>query len=140
MSPALPKGYQISQFDLPLSVEGWLEIPGDDGSPKRIGIRRAHLEEDTGSLLHAGRATLIDFNRSGVPLLEIVSDPDLRSATESLAYLEALRERLVYSRVAGFKLEGGGAPFHGNVSIRFQGNGGTPRPPPNPTPKPPTFP
>ena len=70
MYPDLPKGYQISQFDLPLSVNGYLEIPGDDGTPKRVGIRRAHLEEDTGSLLHAGGATLIDFNRSGVPLLE----------------------------------------------------------------------
>ena len=127
--PDLPKGYQISQFDLPLSVEGWLEIPGDDGKPKRVGIRRAHLEEDTGSLLHAGGATLIDFNRSGVPLLEIVSEPDLRSATESLAYLEALRERLVYSGVAGFKLEEGGARFDVNVSIRFAEDGETRWPP-----------
>ncbi len=111
MYPDLPKGYQISQFDLPLSVGGWLEIPADDGSTKRIGIRRAHLEEDTGSLLHAGGATLVDFNRSGVPLLEIVSEPDLRSVGESLAYLEALRERLVYAGVAGFKLEEGGARF-----------------------------
>lgn len=119
MYPDLPKGYQISQFDLPLSVNGWLEIPADDGSTKRVGIRRAHLEEDTGSLLHAGGATLIDFNRSGVPLLEIVSEPDLRSVGESLAYLEALRERLVYAGVAGFKLEEGGARFDVNVSIRF---------------------
>jgi len=119
MYPDLPKGYQISQFDLPLSVNGWLEIPGDDGSTKRVGIRRAHLEEDTGSLLHAGGATLVDFNRSGVPLLEIVSEPDLRSVGESLAYLEALRERLVYAGVAGFKLEQGGARFDVNVSIRF---------------------
>jgi len=119
MYPDLPKGYQISQFDLPLSVSGWLEIPADDGSTKRVGIRRAHLEEDTGSLLHAGGATLVDFNRSGVPLLEIVSEPDLRSVGESLAYLEALRERLVYAGVAGFKLEQGGARFDVNVSIRF---------------------
>ena len=129
MYPDLPKGYQISQFDLPLSVKGFLEIPGDDGMPKRIEIRRAHLEEDTGSLLHAGGATLIDFNRSGVPLLEIVTEPDLRSATESLAYLEALRERLVYAGVAGFKLEQGGARFDVNVSIRFDQNGKTEWPP-----------
>jgi len=129
MYPDLPKGYQISQFDLPLSVNGWLEVPGDDGSIKRVGIRRAHLEEDTGSLLHAGGATLVDFNRSGVPLLEIVSEPDLRSVPESLAYLEALRERLVYAGVAGFKLEEGGARFDVNVSIRFDADGATHWPP-----------
>jgi len=129
MYPDLPKGYQISQFDLPLSVKGFLEIPGDDGAAKRVGIRRAHLEEDTGSLLHAGGATLIDFNRSGVPLLEIVTEPDLRSASESLAYLEALRERLVYAGVAHFKLEEGGARFDVNVSIRFDENGTTRWPP-----------
>ena len=129
MYPDLPKGYQISQFDLPLSVNGWLEIPADDGSTKRVGIRRAHLEEDTGSLLHAGGATLIDFNRSGVPLLEIVSEPDLRSVGESLAYLEALRERLVYAGVAGFRLEEGGARFDVNVSIRFDEGGETRWPP-----------
>ncbi len=129
MYPDLPKGYQISQFDLPLSISGWLDIPADDGSTKRVGIRRAHLEEDTGSLLHAGGATLVDFNRSGVPLLEIVSEPDLRSVGESLAYLEALRERLVYAGVAGFKLEEGGARFDVNVSIRFTEDGETRWPP-----------
>jgi len=129
MYPDLPKGYQISQFDLPLSVKGYLEIPGDDGATKRVGIRRAHLEEDTGSLLHAGGATLIDFNRAGVPLLEIVTEPDLRSARESLAYLEALRERLVYAGVAHFKLEEGGARFDVNVSIRFEEDGTTCWPP-----------
>ena len=129
MYPDLPKGYQISQFDLPLSVNGWLEVPADDGSTKRVGIRRAHLEEDTGSLIHAGGATLVDFNRSGTPLLEIVSEPDLRSVGESLAYLEALRERLVYAGVAGFKLEEGGARFDVNVSIRFEEGGHTRWPP-----------
>jgi aspartyl-tRNA(Asn)/glutamyl-tRNA(Gln) amidotransferase subunit B len=110
-------------------VNGWLEIPADDGSTKRVGIRRAHLEEDTGSLIHAGGATLVDFNRSGTPLLEIVSEPDLRSVGESLAYLEALRERLVYAGVAGFKLEEGGARFDVNVSIRFDEGGETRWPP-----------
>ncbi|MDQ6857857.1 MAG: Asp-tRNA(Asn)/Glu-tRNA(Gln) amidotransferase subunit GatB [Chloroflexota bacterium] len=129
MYPDLPKGYQISQFDLPLSVGGWLDIPADDGPTKRVGIRRAHLEEDTGSLLHAGGATLVDFNRSGVPLLEIVSEPDLRSVGECLAYLEALRERLVYAGVAAFKLEEGGARFDVNVSIRFSEDGETRWPP-----------
>jgi aspartyl-tRNA(Asn)/glutamyl-tRNA(Gln) amidotransferase subunit B len=130
MYPDLPKGYQISQFDLPLSVNGWLEIPADDGSTKRVGIRRAHLEEDTGSLLHAGGATLVDFNRSGTPLLEIVSEPDLRSVGESRAYLEGLRERLVYAGVAAFKLEEGGARFDVNVSIRFAEPDGETRWPP----------
>ncbi|GAC1702394.1 MAG: Asp-tRNA(Asn)/Glu-tRNA(Gln) amidotransferase subunit GatB [Candidatus Limnocylindrales bacterium] len=127
--PDLPKGYQISQFDLPLSVSGWLEIPADGGGTKRVGIRRAHLEEDTGSLLHAGGATLVDFNRSGVPLLEIVSEPDIRSSREALAYLESLREHIIYAGVAGFRLEEGGARFDVNVSIRFDEDGQTRWPP-----------
>jgi len=127
--PDLPKGYQISQFDLPLSVSGWLEIPADTGGTKRVGIRRAHLEEDTGSLLHSGGATLVDFNRSGVPLLEIVSEPDIRSSAEALAYLELLRENIVYAGVAGFRLEEGGARFDVNVSIRFTEDGETRWPP-----------
>ena len=127
--PDLPKGYQISQFDLPLSVGGWIEIPADGGGTKRVAIRRAHLEEDTGSLLHAGGATLVDFNRSGVPLLEIVSEPDIRSSAEALAYLEALRETIVYAGVAGFRLEEGGARFDVNVSIRFAEAGQTRWPP-----------
>ena len=127
--PDLPKGYQISQFDLPLSVRGWLEIPADGGGTKRVGIRRAHLEEDTGSLLHSGGATLVDFNRSGVPLLEIVSEPDLGSSAEALAYLEALRETIVFAGVAGFRLEEGGARFDVNVSIRFDDDGETRWPP-----------
>jgi aspartyl-tRNA(Asn)/glutamyl-tRNA(Gln) amidotransferase subunit B len=127
--PDLPKGYQISQFDLPLSVSGWLEIPADGGGSKRVGIRRAHLEEDTGSLLHAGGATLVDFNRSGVPLLEIVSEPDIRSSREALAYLEVLRENIVFAGVAGFRLAEGGARFDVNVSIRFDDAGETRWPP-----------
>jgi len=127
--PDLPKGYQISQFDLPLSVGGWIEIPADGGGTKRVAIRRAHLEEDTGSLLHVRGATLVDFNRSGVPLLEIVSEPDLRSSREALAYLEALRETIVYAGVAGFRLEEGGARFDVNVSIRFSEAGETRWPP-----------
>lgn len=129
MYPDLPKGYQISQFDLPLSVGGWLEIPADGGGTKRVGIRRAHLEEDTGSLLHADGMTLVDFNRSGVPLLEIVSEPDIRSSSEALAYLEALREHIIYAGVAGFRLEEGGARFDVNVSIRFDEAGETRWPP-----------
>ncbi|MDE3113666.1 MAG: Asp-tRNA(Asn)/Glu-tRNA(Gln) amidotransferase subunit GatB [Chloroflexota bacterium] len=123
MYPDLPKGYQISQYDLPLNVKGWLEITGDDGSPKRIGIIRAHLEEDTGKLLHGDGYSLVDFNRSGVPLLEIVSAPDMSSVTEALAYAEVLREILIHSGVSEFRLEEGAARFDTNVSIRFREDG-----------------
>ncbi|MBM4421540.1 MAG: Asp-tRNA(Asn)/Glu-tRNA(Gln) amidotransferase subunit GatB [Chloroflexi bacterium] len=131
--PDLPKGYQISQFDLPLSVGGFLEIPLASGGTKRIGIRRAHLEEDTGSLLHGeeagARYTLVDFNRSGVPLLEIVSEPDLSSVEEALAYVQGLREVVIGSGVSEFRLEEGAARFDVNVSIRFTENGETRWPP-----------
>ena len=127
--PDLPKGYQISQYDLPLNVKGWLELP----SGKRVGITRAHLEEDTGTLKHgedAGqRYTLVDFNRSGVPLLEIVSDPDMSSAEEAEAYVRALRDVLVFSGVSDMRLEEGAGRFDVNVSIRFQEDGKTRWPP-----------
>ena len=90
MYPDLPKGYQISQYDLPLNVKGWLEISTSAGA-KRIGITRAHLEEDTANSKHGEGYALIDFNRSGVPLLEIVSEPDMSSPAEAGAYLRALR-------------------------------------------------
>ncbi|MBA3376871.1 MAG: Asp-tRNA(Asn)/Glu-tRNA(Gln) amidotransferase subunit GatB, partial [Actinobacteria bacterium] len=127
--PDLAKGYQISQYDLPLSTAGWLEITGDDGRPKRIRITRAHLEEDTGSLQHDERGALVDFNRSGVPLLEIVSEPDLSSSREALRYLESLREILIFSGVSDFRLEEGAARFDVNVSIRFDEHGETRWPP-----------
>jgi aspartyl-tRNA(Asn)/glutamyl-tRNA(Gln) amidotransferase subunit B len=123
MYPDLPKGYQISQYDLPLSTEGWLEIPADGGGTKRVGIIRAHLEEDTGKLLHGRGYSLVDFNRSGVPLLEIVSKPDLSSVNEALAYAQALREILIYAGVSEFRLEEGAARFDTNVSIRFHEDG-----------------
>ena len=123
MYPDLPKGYQISQYDLPLNTEGWLEIPADGGGTKRVGIVRAHLEEDTGKLIHGQGYSLVDFNRSGVPLLEIVSKPDLSSVTEALAYAQALREILIYAGVSEFRLEEGAARFDTNVSIRFRENG-----------------
>jgi len=129
MYPDLPKGYQISQYDMPLNVGGWIDIAGDDGSPKRIRITRAHLEEDTGSLQHDERGTLVDFNRSGVPLLEIVSEPDLSSAREALRYLESLREILIFAGVSEFRLEEGAARFDVNVSIRFEEGGETRWPP-----------
>ena len=127
--PDLPKGYQISQYDLPLNVKGWMDLP----SGKRIGITRAHLEEDTGTLKHGEdggkKYTLIDFNRSGVPLLEIVSDPDMSSAEEAEAYARALREVLIHAGVAEMRLEEGGGRFDVNVSIRFQEDGKTRWPP-----------
>jgi len=127
--PDLPKGYQISQYDLPLSVKGWLDLP----TGKRIRITRAHLEEDTGTLKHgedAGRRyTLVDFNRSGVPLLEIVSEPDMSSADEGEAYVRALRDILIFSGVSEVRLEQGAGRFDVNVSIRFQEDGKTRWPP-----------
>ena len=127
--PDLPKGYQISQYDLPLNVKGWLELP----SGKRVGITRAHLEEDTGTLKHgedAGRKyTLVDFNRSGVPLLEIVSEPDMSSAEEGEQYVRALRDVLIYAGVSDVRLEEGAGRFDVNVSIRFSEDGKTVWPP-----------
>src|SRR5919197_4953269 len=121
--PDLPKGYQISQYDLPLTVNGWVALP----SGKRIGIRRAHLEEDTGTLKHgvdAGRRyTLVDFNRSGVPLLEIVSEPDMASAEEAEVYVRTLRDILIAAGVSDMRLEQGAGRFDVNVSIRFDEDG-----------------
>jgi len=127
--PDLPKGYQISQYDLPLSSRGWVEIAGDDGQPKRIRVTRAHLEEDTGQLQHDERGTLVDYNRSGVPLLEIVSEPDMSSAREALRYIETLREIVTFAGVSEFRLEEGAARFDVNVSIRFEEGGETRWPP-----------
>src|SRR5262245_30894241 len=94
--PDLPKAYQISQYDLPIGVDGCLEIHAG-GERKRIGIRRVHLEEDTGKLSHVEPGTsFVDYNRSGVPLMEVVSEPDLHSAEEAREYLVALRQVLVY--------------------------------------------
>lgn len=94
--PDLPKAYQISQYDLPLCSHGYLDIETEAGK-KRIGITRIHIEEDAGKLTHVeGHGTLIDCNRCGVPLIEIVSEPDLRSAEETKAYLQKLRAIILY--------------------------------------------
>jgi aspartyl-tRNA(Asn)/glutamyl-tRNA(Gln) amidotransferase subunit B len=126
MYPDLPKGYQVSQYDLPLSRHGWLEFDVD-GAVCRCGITRVHIEEDTGRLLHRTDASghdysLVDFNRSGVPLLEIVGEPDLRTAAEAGAYLRALRQTLRYIGVATGNMEEGSFRCDANVSIRPPGS------------------
>ena len=104
--PDLPKAYQISQYDMPLCEHGYLEI--DCGVPKRIGITRIHIEEDAGKLIHTPEGeTLCDYNRCGVPLIEIVSEPDLRSAEEVSAFLRKLRAILVYTGVSDCKMQEG---------------------------------
>jgi aspartyl-tRNA(Asn)/glutamyl-tRNA(Gln) amidotransferase subunit B len=120
--PDLPKGYQISQYELPLAKHGWLMIDLPDGSTKRIGIRRAHLEEDTGKLMHLGNSSLVDYNRSGVPLLEIVSEPDIRTAEEAEAYARKLRAILVYLGVNDGDMSKGVLRMEPNISVRPVGS------------------
>jgi len=119
--PDLPKAYQISMYDLPLSQNGWLEIEVDGGS-KRIGIERVHLEEDTAKLFHVDGHSLVDFNRSGVPLMEIVSQPDMHSADEAYAYLTKLRQILRYLGVSSGDMEKGAMRCEANVSLRPVGS------------------
>lgn len=106
--PDLPKAYQISQYDQPIGEHGWIEIEVDGGK-KKIGITRVHLEEDAGKLTHSdnGDGSLVDYNRVGVPLIEIVSEPDLRSPREARAYLEKLKQILQYTGVSDVKMEEG---------------------------------
>jgi len=120
--PDLPKGYQISQFPLPLVEEGYLDIPLGDGE-KRIGITRIHMEEDAGKSLHEGLEGVshIDLNRSGVPLMEIVSEPDMRSADEAVAYLKQLHQLVRFLDVSGADMEKGQFRCDANVSVRRAG-------------------
>jgi aspartyl-tRNA(Asn)/glutamyl-tRNA(Gln) amidotransferase subunit B len=123
--PDLPKGYQISMYELPLALAGWLEID-HDGARKRIGITRLHLEEDAAKNLHEGfpdsdRSSYIDYNRGGTPLAEIVSEPDLRSPTEAHAYLTALKQVLEYAEVSDCNMEEGSLRCDANVSVRRRG-------------------
>ena len=119
--PDLPKNYQISQYDNPLGKNGWLDITVD-GEIKRIRICRVHLEEDTGKLIHAGGdESLVDYNRSGVPLMEIVSEADIRSADEAREYLVRLRAILTYLEVNDGKMEEGSLRCEPNISIRPKG-------------------
>ena len=115
--PDLPKGYQISQYDRPLAINGYIDIDLDDGSTKRIRVRRAHLEEDTGKSIHVGSASLIDYNRAGVPLLEIVSEPDINSAEEAEAYARTLRAILVYLGVNDGDMSKGVLRVEPNISV-----------------------
>lgn len=120
--PDLPKNFQTSQFDLPIAVNGYLDIEVN-GETKRIGITRVHMEEDAGKLVHAGSITkseyaLVDYNRTGVPLLEIVSEPDIRSAEEAKAYLEKIKAILQYIDVSDCKMEEGSLRCDANISLR----------------------
>jgi len=115
--PDLPKGYQISQYDLPLSRDGWLEIEAG-GKIRHIGIERVHLEEDTAKLVHLGGHSLVDFNRSGVPLMEIVSRPDIRTPEEARQYLTKLRTILRYLGVNSGSMEEGAMRCETNISLR----------------------
>ncbi|MBW3660529.1 MAG: Asp-tRNA(Asn)/Glu-tRNA(Gln) amidotransferase subunit GatB, partial [Gemmatimonadetes bacterium] len=119
--PDLPKGYQISQFDRPLATGGRLEVALDDGSAKTIGITRIHLEEDAGKSSHGAGGTRVDFNRCGIPLIEIVSEPDLRSPREAYLYLSALKQTLEYLEVSDCNMEEGSLRCDANVSVRPKG-------------------
>jgi aspartyl-tRNA(Asn)/glutamyl-tRNA(Gln) amidotransferase subunit B len=121
--PDLPKGYQISQFELPIVAEGHLDVMQDDGSVKRVGITRAHLEEDAGKSLHEGHAgvSAIDLNRAGTPLIEIVSEPDMRSAKEAIAYLKKVHTLVRYLGICDGNMQEGSFRCDANVSVRPKG-------------------
>ncbi len=116
--PDLPKGYQISQYDEPLARGGHLDLPMPDGSTRRVHITKLHLEEDAGKTVHQDRRRLIDFNRCGVPLVEMVTGPDLRSADEAAQYLIRLRQLLRWLDISGADMEKGHLRCDANVSIR----------------------
>jgi aspartyl-tRNA(Asn)/glutamyl-tRNA(Gln) amidotransferase subunit B len=123
--PDLPKGYQISQYELPLATGGWISIV-HNGETKRIGITRLHLEEDAGKSLHEGfpdssEKTYVDYNRCGTPLSEIVSEPDMRTPDEAYAYLTTLRQILLYTGVSDCNMEEGSLRCDANVSVRLRG-------------------
>ncbi|MEX2302798.1 MAG: Asp-tRNA(Asn)/Glu-tRNA(Gln) amidotransferase subunit GatB [Bryobacterales bacterium] len=124
--PDLPKGYQISQYDQPVAEHGWIEVVLEDGTTKRIGITRLHLEDDAGKNSHegfpdSGRYSYVDLNRTGVPLAEIVSEPDLRSADEAFAYLTELKQIMQFVGVSDCDMEKGQLRCDANVSVRLKG-------------------
>ncbi|HOU16014.1 MAG TPA: Asp-tRNA(Asn)/Glu-tRNA(Gln) amidotransferase subunit GatB [Anaerolineae bacterium] len=125
--PDLPKGYQISQYDFPIATDGWVDVVDENGAAHHIRVRRAHMEEDTAKLFHiyepgGGDYTLIDFNRCGVPLLEIVSEPDMHSVEAVQAYATKIREILRYLGVNSGDMEKGVLRFEANVSVRPRGS------------------
>ena len=124
--PDLPKGYQISQFDKPIAEHGFIQVPTADGTAKRIGITRLHMEEDAGKSLHDGfpdsaTRTYLDLNRCGTPLVEIVSEPDIRTADEAFEYLTRLKEILLYTGVSDCNMEEGSLRCDANVSVMPRG-------------------
>ena len=116
--PDMPKNYQISQYDLPLCVRGVVEIKLEDGRTKKIGVTRAHLEEDVAKNLHFETTSGVDFNRAGTPLMEIVSEPDMRTAEDAFAYLTALKEILISGGISDCDMEKGQLRCDSNVSVR----------------------
>lgn len=123
--PDLPKGYQISQYEEPLAEHGWLEI-SVDGAPKRIGVTRVHMEDDAGKSIHDGfrdsdRYTYVDLNRSGTPLIEIVTEPDIRSAQEAYDFLTELKQTMEFLNVSTCDMEKGHLRCDANVSVRLKG-------------------
>jgi aspartyl-tRNA(Asn)/glutamyl-tRNA(Gln) amidotransferase subunit B len=123
--PDLPKGYQISQYDKPIAEHGYIDVPTADGGMKRIGITRLHMEEDAGKSLHDGFAdsatrTYLDLNRCGTPLIEIVSEPDIRTPEEAFEYLTRLKEILLYTGVSDCNMEEGSLRCDANVSVRLK--------------------
>jgi aspartyl-tRNA(Asn)/glutamyl-tRNA(Gln) amidotransferase subunit B len=120
--PDLPKGYQISQYETPICHDGWIEAELPDGGIKRIGITRIHMEEDSGKSIHDfGVDTLVDLNRAGVPLIEIVSEPDMRSSEEGYAYLTAIKSILTYLGICDGNMEEGSLRCDANISVRLRG-------------------
>jgi aspartyl-tRNA(Asn)/glutamyl-tRNA(Gln) amidotransferase subunit B len=121
--PDLPKGYQISQYELPVVGKGQLDVMQEDGSIKRVGITRAHLEEDAGKSMHEGHAgvSAIDLNRAGTPLIEIVSEPDMRSAKEAVAYMKKVHTLVCYLGICDGNMQEGSFRCDANVSIRRKG-------------------
>ena len=124
--PDLPKGYQISQFDKPIAEHGWIDVSTADGSAKRIGITRLHMEEDAGKSIHDGfpdsaTRTYLDLNRCGTPLAEIVSEPDIRTPDEAFEYLTRMKEILLYTQVSDCNMEEGSLRCDANVSVRPRG-------------------
>ena len=120
--PDLPKGYQISQYELPLAEHGFLDIKVE-GRARRIGITRIHMEEDAGKLIHSESrpVSFVDFNRTGVPLIEIVSEPDLRTPEEAVEYLKGLRNILLYLEICDGNMEEGSLRCDANISLRPEG-------------------